>query len=210
MQPKEIFIVDISKSEEQLLAEMKAKTRYNIRLAEKRGVIVREISNKKYIDEFLRLTKVMAKRQGIAVHPEDYYRKMLETIPGDILKLYVAEYQGKVIATNLVIFFGDTCTYLHGASDDEYRNVMAPYLLQWRQVLDAKKAGCEKYDFGGINTRYKIQDTRYNSWAGITKFKLGFSPNTAPVTFPGSYDIILNQGKYWGYRMIQKMKSWVK
>jgi lipid II:glycine glycyltransferase (peptidoglycan interpeptide bridge formation enzyme) len=217
VQPWEIFVVDISKSEEDILAEMKAKTRYNIRLAEKHNVTVKAISNfqfpisnqiqssneqtevKKYADEFLRLTAVMAKRQGITAHPENYYRKMLENISGDILKLYVAEYENKVIAANLVVFYGDTCIYLHGASDDEYRNVMAPYLLQWQQISDAKKAGCARYDFGGVSS---------SRWQGITKFKTGFSPQTLPTVFPGSYDVIIDPLKYQTYRFMQKIKSW--
>ncbi|MDQ1284215.1 MAG: hypothetical protein QG620_563 [Patescibacteria group bacterium] len=205
VQPRELFIIDITKPEEQLLAEMKAKTRYNIRLAGKKGVVLRttkltkyENTNSREVEEFLRLIKVTAKRDGITSHPEDYYRKMIETIPENILKLYVAEYENKIIAANLAVFYGSTCTYLHGASDDEHRNVMAPYLLQWQQAKDAKAAGCARYDFGGINTK---------TGAGITKFKLGFSPETRPVTFPGSYDIIINQRKYWAYRVIQGIRE---
>lgn len=221
MQPKEIFVIDIEKSEDQLLAEMKSKTRYNIKLAEKKGV---KIWNMEYgtrnknscIDAFLRLVKATAERKGIKFHPENYYRKMIETIPGDILKLYCAEYNGsastreddrsstrggKIIAANLVAFYGDTATYLHGATDDEYRNVMAPHLLQWQVILDAKKAGCKKYDFGGV----KAGDN--NSWSGITKFKLSFSQDTKPLEFSGSYDIITNKSKYLLYRVIQKIKT---
>ncbi len=234
VQPKEIFVIDISRSEDELLAEMKPKTRYNVRLAEKRGVTVisdQRTVNSKNVDEFLRLTQVMAKRQGITAHPGEYYRKMLENISGDILKLYVAEYEGRVIAANLVVFYGETCIYLHGASDDDYRNVMAPYLLQWRQIQDAKKAGCVKYDFGGVkaviseqesansknsnsdnqNKKSFIPDTKYQilntNWSGITKFKLGFSPKTIPTIFPGSYDIIISKTKYRLYRSIQRLKS---
>ena len=249
VQPREIFVIDITKSEDELLAEMKAKTRYNIRLAEKKGVEVKisnfkfPISNKiqnsndkksnQYIEEFLRLTAVMAKRQGINSHPEKYYRKMLETIPGDILKLYVAEHEGKVIAANLVVFYGDICIYLHGASDDEYRNVMAPYLLQWHQICDAKKAGCVRYDLGGVKNpphpnpllikergQMRCKPSPYqgeggrrpdevNSWSGITKFKTGFSPQTLPTVRPGSYDVALNPLKYQLYRAIQKLKMWL-
>jgi lipid II:glycine glycyltransferase (peptidoglycan interpeptide bridge formation enzyme) len=250
MQPKEIFVINITKSEEELLAEMKAKTRYNIKLSQKHNVLVKVISNdkiqtsnqiqisndqievRKYVDEFLRLTAVMAKRQGIVAHPGSYYRKMLEIIPGDILKLYVAEFDGRVIATNLVVFYGGTCTYLHGASDDDSRSVMAPYLLQWQQICDAKKAGCVRYNFGGVKnpphpnpllskergqnaenspSPYQGEGGRrpdeVNSWSGITKFKLGFSPKTLPTIFPGSYDIIINSKKYWIYRTLQKLKG---
>jgi len=213
IQPEEILMLDIAKSEEEeLLAQMKQKTRYNIRLAVKRGVKI--ISNiqypvpNKYIDEFLRLIKITSERDKITPHPENYYRKMFEVIPPEILKLYVAEYQGKIIAANLVLFFGRTATYMHGASDNIHREVMAPYLLQWQAMRDAKKAGCEKYDLGGVRTKKnlksKIQNP--NSWTGITRFKIGFAPNTEPIRFPGCYDIILRPVKYNLYRGLQKIK----
>jgi peptidoglycan pentaglycine glycine transferase (the first glycine) len=226
MQPKEIFVIDISKSEADLLSEMKSKARYNIKLSQKQGVFVKAISNdrchpersegsqdssaapqndiKIYIEEFLRLTKEMAERQGISAHPEEYYRKMFESLPEEMLKLYCAEYEGKIIAANLVLFFGETATYLHGASSDEHRNVMAPYLLQWQAILDAKANECTLYDFGGISTN---QDLRTKNWQGITRFKLGFSPNTQPIVFPGSYDIIVNQWLYALYGVLQYVKA---
>jgi peptidoglycan pentaglycine glycine transferase (the first glycine) len=201
MQPKEILVMDITRSEEQLLVEMKPKTRYNIRLAEKKEVKI--IESRRYIDEFSRLTKIMAKRQGIKSHPESYYKKTIEIIPENMLKLYVAEYGGKIVAANLVAFYGNTCTYLHGASDDDYRNAMAPFLLQWRQIQDAKEAGCGRYDLGGV----KVNSKAGKSWEGVTRFKIGFSPKTNPVEFPGSWDIIISPSKYFTYRTIQKMKN---
>ncbi len=253
MQPKEIFVLDIRKDTETLLSEMKPKTRYNIRLAEKRGVKIhatcntehgttdkiqnsinkdQEIQNTKYLptgqagqiqsiqlEAFLKLTKEMANRHGITAHPEQYYRKMLETLPAEMLKIYVAEFEGKIIAANLVLFYGKTATYLHGASGNEQRKVMAPFLLQWQAILDAKELGCERYDFGGISTNYlptgqagekntNVRTTNKNSsWSGITDFKLGFSPNTTPVQFPGSYDIVVNPRKYGVYRGLQRAKE---
>ena len=226
MQPREIFVIDINKNSEELLGEMSQKTRYNIRLAEKRGVKVfaiinnqdaksKQISNsndqisKKYIDKFIDLVNLTAKRKGISFHAEDYYRKMFENLPENMLKLYVAEYNGKVIAANMVVFYGDTATYLHGATDDKYRNVMAPYLLQWQAISDAKKVGYKKYDFGGVktsNVKTSKQQTS-NNWQGITRFKLGFSPNTRPVEFLGSYDIIVNPRVYLLYQVLQKIKE---
>ena len=204
MQPKELFILDITKSEDELLAEMKSKTRYNIKVAEKKNVRIIVSSEKKYLDKFCELVEITSKRQGIVPHPRSHYQKMIEIIPSENIKLYCAEFEGEIIAANLVIFFGDTATYLHGASDDRFRNVMAPYLLQWRQIQDAKKFGATKYDFGGV----KI-DSSDNSWAGITRFKLSFSPNTKPVEFSGSYDIILNSKKYYLYRSLQYLKGLV-
>jgi lipid II:glycine glycyltransferase (peptidoglycan interpeptide bridge formation enzyme) len=237
MQPRESFVIDITKPEEQLLAEMKSKTRYNLNLAKKKGVRIinvsqgchpefisgsNEISNEipkqvrddndRLIGEFTRLTEVMAKRNGIISHEADYYRKMFEVLPGDMLRLYLAEYEGKIICANLVVFYGQTCTYLHGASDDDYRNVMAPYLLQWQQILDAKAAGCEKYDFGGISTNYESRTNIRitNKWSGITRFKLGFSPATKPIVFPGSYDIVLRRDKYLIYRFFTRLMPVLK
>lgn len=206
MQPREILILDISRSEDEILAKMKQKTRYNIRLSQKRGVLVKTISDfqlptSRYcIKEFLHLIRITAERDKITVHPQNYYQKMFETIPPEILKLYIAEYKDKIIAANLIVFFGKTATYLHGASANIHREVMAPYLLQWRAIQDAKEAGCKRYDLGGV----KIQNS--SSWSGITKFKTGFSPETKPIQFPGCYDIILRPGRYNLYRFLQKIK----
>ncbi len=212
IQPREILILDITKNEKEILAGMKQKTRYNIRLAEKREVKVFSIeynssSSAKYFDEFIRLVKITSERDKIKSHPENYYRKMFEVIPPEILKLYVAEYEGIIIAANLVLFFGKTATYMHGASDNEFRNVMAPYLLQWRQIQDARKLGCKRYDFGGVKSYSREQTHNKNNWSGITKFKTGFALETKAVEFPGCYDIILNPAKYKLYRIFQKVKG---
>lgn len=205
VQPREIFVLDIAREETVLLEEMKSKTRYNIGVAKKKGVAVRTM-HVEGLETFWALTKEMALRQGITPHPEEYYRKMFEVFSPEILKLYVAEFGGKIIAANLVLFYGKVATYLHGASSNENRNVMATYLLQWQAILDAKKSGCTKYDFGGVKTR----NFSGKSWEGITNFKLGFSPNTNPVVFPGTYDIIVNPRKYAMYRGLQRAKLVIK
>jgi peptidoglycan pentaglycine glycine transferase (the first glycine) len=226
MQPREIFLMDITKSEEDLLSGMKQKTRYNIRLSQKKGVCITclpagtahnaERVASENIEEFLRLVKITAKRDRIKPHSESYYRQMFEIIPSEILKLYVAEYEGKIIAANLVLLFGKTATYMHGASDNEHRNVMAPYLLQWQQILDAKEAGCEKYDFGGVKFSHKKQPCltagrhaahHTKNWDGITKFKTGFAPYLKPIEFPGCYDMVLVPLKYNLYRIIQRTRK---
>jgi peptidoglycan pentaglycine glycine transferase (the first glycine) len=206
MQPREIFMIDIVKPEEQLLTEMKSKTRYNIKLAQKHNVKIKV--DQKYLDDFLKLVKITAKRDGITPHPDEYYRKMFETIPADNLKLYVAEFKEKIISANVVVFYGKVATYLHGAADNDYRNVMAPYLLQWQAIIDAKAVGCERYDMGGIRT-YNVQHKTYSksSWSGITRFKTGFSVVTNTIEFPGSYDIVLNSFKYNLYRILQRIKA---
>jgi len=234
VQPKEIFVIDISKPEQQLLSEMKSKTRYNINLAKKKGVSVVCISgchsefisesrsaiemlkqvqhdNSYYIKMFLKLIKEMARRQGIVPHPDAYYEKMFATFPKDMLKLYVAEYNGNVIAANLMLFYGNTATYLHGASSDVDRNVMAPFLLHWQAILDAKERGFKFYDFGGVKIWKNTEmDRKIQKWEGITKFKMGFSMDAEPVVFPGTYDIIVNPRQYALYKGLQKAKMILK
>ncbi|MEI7890465.1 MAG: peptidoglycan bridge formation glycyltransferase FemA/FemB family protein [bacterium] len=219
MQPRELFVLDVSKPSEQLLAEMKTKTRYNVGIAIKKGVLIDHSQSEngkkeqeKYLHAFLRLTKEMAQRHGITAHPDEYYQKMIEVFPSEMLRIYVAKVDDKIIAANLVLFFGDTVTYLHGASGSLHRNLMAPFSLQWQAILDAKVLGYKKYDFGGISTNYELNTNlpitnKNSSLRGVTDFKLGFSPKTKPVVFPGSYDIIINPRKYWAYRGLQAAKA---
>lgn len=224
VQPREILCMDISASEEELLSGMKPKTRYNVRLAEKKGVKIIASREEKYQDRFIELVAETARRAGIRPHPKSHYKRMFNTFPEEAMQLYSAEYEGKVIAANMVVFYGDTAIYLHGGSSNEYRNVMAPFLLQWRAIRDAKERGCKWYDFGGVaiatadktqvSTQMKrgqerIPNSKFqipNSWSGITKFKQGFCPKTEPVRFPGTYDIVLSRSRYVLYRVLSRLK----
>lgn len=215
MQPREIFVIDVSLSEENLLAGMKAKTRYNIRLAEKKGVRVFTTRAKKYQELFFSLIQATAKRQGILPHPQSYYEKMLDAFSEEQLTLFVAEFEGTVLAANLVLFFGDTATYLHGGTSDMHRDVMAPMLLQWEQIRATKQCGCRWYDFGGVSVSSEIKNQKSNiaAWAGITRFKLGFSPATVPRVFPGCYDMVIDLKRYGLYtrlRFLQQSLSTMK
>jgi len=185
IQPLKTVILDITKSEQELLSQMHQKTRYNIKLAKRKGVMIEE-SDKK-MDDFLRLSKETAKRDNFHIHDQGYYKKMIEVLGKQgIIKLILAKYKNKVIAANLVCFFGGTVIYLHGASDYNFRSLMAPYLLQWQTILQAKELGFKYYDFWGINEK---------KWPGVTRFKKGFLPrrqtgNGQEITHPGAFDLI--------------------
>ncbi|HLB50941.1 MAG TPA: peptidoglycan bridge formation glycyltransferase FemA/FemB family protein [Patescibacteria group bacterium] len=214
VQPKEIFVVDILPGEDELLAAMKSKTRYNIRLAQKKGVKVFVTREEKYRQAFLDLMQRTADRKEITPHSRMYYEKFLTVFPEEMCRLFVAEYEGQVLAANLLIVYGATATYLHGGSGDTHRDAMAPYLLQWEQMRFAKAHGCTHYDFGGVKTVNSQQLTANNkqtedkdSWSGITRFKTGFSPQTAPIIFPGAYDIILHPLSYALYRIVQRIRA---
>ena len=201
-EPAQALMLDLKKSEEELLADMKQKTRYNIRLAGKKGVQIRVSENpEKDVEMFYELSTETAERDGIGIHPLEYYREMVAGINSEHIKLYLAEHDGKVIGAIIVTFFGGVVTYLHGASSNAYRNVMANYLIQWVAIQDAKNQGYEKYDFGGINIK---ED---NSWQGITRFKLGFCPEGQIIDFPGCWDIVINKRRYFIYRVLQYFKD---
>ncbi len=201
MQPKENFIIDITLSNDELLSQMKSKTRYNMRLAKKKGVEIIATREKKYIDIFCDLVEQTAKRKNVSFHNRKHYYEMFNNIPEKMMQLYVATYNDEVIAANIVSFYNDTSTYLHGATSDKYRNVMAPFLLQWQVILDAKQKGCKWYDFGGV-----FSDTDDDGKRGITRFKKSFSPKTEIFRTEGSYDIILSELKYKTYKILQKIK----
>jgi len=192
IQPRRTVILDITKSEQELLGEMHYKTRYNIQLARKRGVEVKSQKSKvKSFKEFRRLMEQTARRDGFRPHPKEYYRKMLE-ISG--VEMFVAEYEGKIIATNIVVFWDKMAIYLHGASDYKYRNLMAPFLLQWNQILEAQKRGCTEYDFWGIDEK---------KWPGVTRFKRGFGGQE--ISYPGAYDLVFKPTWYKIYKIARKI-----
>jgi len=207
MQPRETFRVGLKRSEEELLAAMKSKTRYNIRIAEKRGVRVVATTEPKYRDAFIRLVTGTADRKGIVPHPKGYYEAMCETLLGENGEIFAAEKNGEIIAANLVVFYGDTATYLHGGSDDRFRADMAPFLLQWEAMRGAKRRGLSWYDFGGVSTREFADGS--GKWLGITRFKFGFSPATGATVFPGAYDIVLSSARYFLYTVMQRARGFV-
>jgi len=183
VQPQQTLILDLSASQEQLLAKMKPKTRYNIKVAEKHGVEI-IYSGKEDLEIFWQLLVKTSDRDRITSHPKNYYARML-SLPD--VRLVLARYQNKVIAGNIMAFFGKYCYYLHGASDYDYRDKMAPYLLQWRMIKDAKEQGCRWYDFWGADE---------NKWPGVTRFKVGFAPQTTLTEYVGAYDLIYNKFLY--------------
>jgi lipid II:glycine glycyltransferase (peptidoglycan interpeptide bridge formation enzyme) len=117
------------------------------------------------------------------------------------LKMFLAEYQGKIIAANLIILFGDCVTYVHGASGDEYREVMAPHLLQWRQIQAAKKLGFKYYDFWGVAPTGADEK---HPWQGITRFKRGFAGSE--FNYLGARDLILDTFWYRIYKTVQRLR----
>lgn len=199
IQPPQTIILDTVQSENEILGQMHQKTRYNIKLAQRKGVIIEEgdINNQETINVFLKLLKQTAERDKFFLHMEKYYRKMLEVLgEGKMIRLFLAKYKNQIIAANLVVFFNQTATYLHGASDYNFRQSMAPYLLQWRTILKAKELGLKNYDLYGINEK---------KWPGVTRFKRGFGGRE--VLYPGTFDLVYSHFWYSAYNIIRKMRK---
>jgi lipid II:glycine glycyltransferase (peptidoglycan interpeptide bridge formation enzyme) len=156
---------------------MKPKWRYNIRLAEKKGVTVYQ-ADEEGLDRFYALLRETAKRDGIAIHGKDYYgtlfshrRDYAGASPGvPDIRLYLARQGEETLAAIITLFRGTAAVYLYGASSDRRRNLMAPYALQWRAMADAKAAGCLEYDLYGIPPR----EDPAHPMAGLYRFKTGF------------------------------------
>ncbi len=202
-QPQHTLILDLTKTEEALLNEMHSKTRYNIRLAEKKGV---EIKEEKNVDWFWKLNEETTARDGFKSHGKTYYEKMLEM---SIVHQLTAFFDGKPIASHIYIAWNGRCTYLHGASSNEYRNVMAPYLLQWESIKFAKKFGNTEYDFWGVAAP-KEGGKRFHtySWdesdtlSNVTRYKAGFGGQV--VSYPDAFEVSLKPVLYGLFRFMKK------
>lgn len=200
IQPPETIILDLSVSTDELLEQMHKKTRYNIRLAQKKNVQVRVISDaSSVIDDFIELIKRTSQRQGFYVHESSYYEALVR-----YMNIYMVGvwYNNELIAMNMMLDYDKTTVYLHGASDYNYRRLMAPYLAQWTAITDAQSRGQLYYDLWGISTK-----ETHNQWSGFTRFKLGFSQSVAPTEYSGMYQCIVRRSYYILFRLLKYIQQ---
>jgi len=191
VQPAKSLLLDLNKSIELLLAEMHQKTRYNIHLAEKKGVKLLEARTEEF-PIFYDLLVDTYRRKGKKTYSRDYFHKLYHD---HLTKIYCAEYQGQILCANMIVFYSDTVTYLHGGSSEKDKNIMAPHLLQWEVIKKAKELGYKYYDFWGID---EIK------WPGVTRFKKGFGG--FETYYGGTWDFVLNKYWYWAYKIIKSFK----
>ncbi len=208
-QPRSEWFLGLEKSEDELLKAMHEKTRYSIRLAEKKGIRAEIITQdfEKYFEIFYTLMAGAAKRNGFNLHQKNYYQNIFQNLSKiDNSYLSIASYNQKILAIDLVIVFGKIANYVFGGSSDEYRNFCPSYSAQWLAIRNAKKIGCENYNFGGIMTANKI----YRGWDGLTRFKKGFSGKE--INHSDFFDVVVSPFWYHLYnfrKRIKKMK-WFK
>ncbi|MFA6992769.1 MAG: peptidoglycan bridge formation glycyltransferase FemA/FemB family protein [Candidatus Gracilibacteria bacterium] len=201
-QPEHTLILDITKSEDEILAQMKPKGRYNIGLAKKKGVTIHK---SKDTDAFHKILNETTTRDNFHGHNKDFYENMINTLNGDgrstpLAELYLAKFEGKSIAGIITTFYKNTAVYYYGASSNEHRETMAPYLLQWIAIKDAKEKGLKSYDFLGIAP----EGAANHPWAGVTEFKLKFGG--ARIDYQPAQEYSFKKLHHLAYRALKKLR----
>jgi lipid II:glycine glycyltransferase (peptidoglycan interpeptide bridge formation enzyme) len=190
------IVVDIDADDEEILAAMKPKTRYNIGVAARHGIRV-ELAGADRLPEFYKLYCVTAQRNGFAPHGYDYFAAMFSTPRTTLdklsLALLLASYRGEVSAGAILSLCEDQATYLFGASSDRHRERMGAYAIQWAAIQLARGRGCTTYDLYGIAPNQQLHPL-----AGVRRFKAGFGGRI--VHRAGSWDFPLDPIAYERFR----------
>lgn len=203
IQPPNTIMVDLRPSLDEILAAMKQKTRYNIRLADRKGVSVRR-GTEKDLPVFNRLIQITGQRDGFGVHSPAYYQAAYEIFaPDDQVGLFVAEYKERPLAAIMVFVLGETAVYLTGASSNEERQRMPNYAVQWAAIEWAKEKGCTQYDLWGIPDAPENQleanfTERSDGLWGVYRFKRGFGGRVQRTV--GAADRVYNDLVYKLYQ----------
>lgn len=186
------FIVSLEKPKEQLMASFHPKTRYNIGIAQKKGVEVYTSQNEADFELYLKLYFDTTKRQGYFGHTPSYHKKVWQILKAaDMARLLVAKYQGKPLVAWMLFNFGDTLYYPYGGSSKEHRDVMASNLVCFEAIALGKKMGLKYFDmWGALAPNARESDP----WYGFHRFKAGYGP--MHVEYIGTYDLILKNALY--------------
>ncbi|OGK15474.1 hypothetical protein A2690_03095 [Candidatus Roizmanbacteria bacterium RIFCSPHIGHO2_01_FULL_39_12b] len=200
LSPHQLFpnwtqVINLNRTEEELFNECKPKTRYNIKLAKKKGVIVTEATNESGFNKFIKLYFETCKRQKYHGHTKTYHQILFNTFCNDIAHILVASYNNKPISAYELFLFNGILYYPYGGSSTQYRNLMASNLIMWESILFGIKNRANKFDLWGTLPPGNIQTN--DTWAGFSRFKEGYGSKY--VEFVGSYDIILDPGLYHLY-----------
>lgn len=187
LQPQKTIIVEIT-GEDEMLGRMKQKTRYNIRLARKKGVVVKQENS---VDNFMALMRETTERDHFSAHPKRYYSEMIRTKG---VSLYTAFVNNNPAASAIIIEHNKGGVYLHGASAYTYRAYMSPFALHWHIMTMFAQKGVTQYDLWGIDEQ---------KWPGVTHFKKGFGGKE--VSYIGSYDYPTKKMWYMIYKLKQRV-----
>lgn len=203
VQPPATIHLDLTADLETILARIKSKWRYNIRLAERKGVTVRAGGAADF-GAFYDLMRVTGERDHFAIHSENYYRTAFELLKADNhVQLLVAEFEQKPLAMLFVTAFGREAIYLYGASGNEERNRMPNHALHWAAIRWAKERGCARYDLWGVPETLVEDGEDANLPSSLYRFKQGFGGET--VRYTGAWDLVFSGTKHQAYKLARRM-----
>lgn len=208
IQPPRTILLDLRDGEQAVLAGMKQKTRYNIRLAQKKGVIVRPSDD---LPGFHQLMLATGQRDIFGVHSLDYYQRAYALFhPRQECELFEAQYQGELLAGLMAFKRGRRAWYFYGASSDEQRELMPTYLVQWAAIQWAIQAGCNEYDLWGIPDEDENQleadfTRRSDGLWGVYRFKRGFGGQVRRSA--GPYERVYQPLLYRLYKIMLKLRN---
>jgi len=209
IQPARTILIDLAGSEDELLARMHQKTRYNIRLAARKGVTVRAGSVKD-VETFYALMQTTGERDDFGVHSLDYYRAVFELFAPHERALLLAEVDGEPVAGIMVLVLGQKAWYFYGASGDAHREKMPNHALQWEGMRWAREMDCTTYDLWGIPDEDEATLEagylkRSDGLWGVYRFKRGFGGRV--VRYAGAYDRVYNPLLYRLYLLALKRRG---
>jgi lipid II:glycine glycyltransferase (peptidoglycan interpeptide bridge formation enzyme) len=205
IQFRNTMLLDLSLTETELLQNMKSKWRYNIRLAERKGVTIRSGTTAD-IDSFYRIYAETAARDGFLIRPAAYYRDVWSLfIEQRQAELLLAEVEGEAVAGLMLFFYGQTAWYLYGASTQEQRHLMPNHLLQWQAIRRAKARGCTCYDMWGAPDNFDETDRMW----GVYRFKQGFGGQVLQGL--GAFDYPVKPALYWAFNAaLPRLRGWLR
>ncbi len=200
--PQWTQILDLTQSEKELLKNMHHKTRYNIRLAKKKGVIVKKMDNEEGFKIFCQLYFETCKRQKYFGHNPRYHQIVWNNLKKNIAYILIAFYKNIPLAAYELFYFKKIIYYPYGGTSLLHRNLMASNLLMWETIRLGKKMGAKKFDmWGSLPPNYK----KNHPWAGFTRFKQGYGGRY--VELAGSYDLVINKSIYHFYNFIYSLRN---
>ena len=203
MQPENNWVLDLTLDEEEILAGMKQKGRYNIKIAEDAGLTLTtsNLSDSKELNAFFDQYQKTGQRHKIAYRSKQYFSTLLEILGGKDYALACTVWHAqKPLASGIFILYGESVLYLYGGSSDEDRNLMAPYLLHWEMIKYAKEKGLKEYNFLGVAP----DDDQNHPWAGITRFKKQFGGDQVDIV--GCYDLPFKPLEYKAFKIAESIR----
>lgn len=202
IQPRYNMILDIENlSEEEVMNKFSSKTRYNIRLAGRKGVKVNHYKSIEALEIFFKLYKIMADRNKIQTRSFEYFKNMLHAYD-EYIRIYITEHEGDYLSGAIAINYGKKVFYIYGASSNEKRNLMPNYLMQWEMIKWGLETGANKYDFGGV--------FELNHNDGLYRFKEGFCHVDGVTEFIGEIDKVYKPIVYYAFIKGVPKLQWIK